>query len=456
MNTIANCSLRRIVLAAYLGLGLGTALAQDVGEIVYVQGVTSAQRPGSEARFLSKGDGIAQGEVINTSERGYAVLGLKDGSKLTLRSNTAFAVNELNQQPGSESLVMNLLRGGLRVFTGLISKARPTAASLTTVTATIGIRGTEFDARLCGPDCAREAEFARPAPGAAPQDLVVARVVQTGGETSAVAANGSARALAPGAALFNGERVHTGADSYAVLAFRDQSKMTLIEKTEMNLEDVRTAGLAEQGNFVVRLLAGGLRAFTGLIGKANRSHVKFITPTATIGIRGTGIDIRLQPDGTFLYTWSGSATLDAGGQEIVVDSDHAGVFVSAGNLLQLLESVPPSFFSEHAPRPDNVPVNFDELFAVQINGEVVPGLYVGVRKGNVNIVSASGFFIDLGPFEAGLLAEGGDHPIHIEPLPGFLFSDPFPLPDDDDFRPMRLIELYGPGGLSANGQCLLR
>ena len=164
MNTIAICSLRRIVLAAFLGLGLGAAFAQDVGEIVYVQGVTSAQRPGGEARFLAKGDSIAQGEVINTSERGYAVLGLKDGSKLTLRSNTAFAVNELNQQPGSESLVMNLLRGGLRAFTGLISKTRPTAASLTTVTATIGIRGTEFDARLCGEDCAREAEYARPAP----------------------------------------------------------------------------------------------------------------------------------------------------------------------------------------------------------------------------------------------------------------------------------------------------
>ncbi len=456
MNTIAICSLRRIVLAAFLGLGLGAAFAQDVGEIVYVQGVTSAQRPGGEARFLAKGDSIAQGEVINTSERGYAVLGLKDGSKLTLRSNTAFAVNELNQQPGSESLVMNLLRGGLRAFTGLISKTRPTAASLTTVTATIGIRGTEFDARLCGEDCAREAEYARPAPAAAPQDLVVARVVQAGGETSAVAADGSARALAPGAALFNGERVRTGANSYAVLAFRDQTKMTLIEKTDLNLEDVRTTGPAEQGNFVVRLLAGGLRAFTGLIGKANRSHVKFITPTATIGIRGTGIDLRLQPDGTFLYTWSGSATLDAGGQQIVVDSDHAGVLLTAGNLLQLLESVPPSFFDEHAPRPDNIPVNFEELFAVQLNGEVVPGLYVGVRNGHISLVSASGFFIDVGPFEAGLLADGSDHPVRLEPLPGFLFSDPFPLPDNSDFQPLRLIELYGPGGLSAYGQCLLR
>ena len=153
---------------------------------------------------------------------------------------------------------------------------------------------------------------------------------------------------------------------------------------------------------------------------------------------------------------SRSATLDAGGQQIVVDSDHAGVLLTAGNLLQLLESVPPSFFDEHAPRPDNIPVNFEELFAVQLNGEVVPGLYVGVRNGHISLVSASGFFIDVGPFEAGLLADGSDHPVRLEPLPGFLFSDPFPLPDNSDFQPLRLIELYGPGGLSAYGQCLLR
>jgi hypothetical protein len=285
---------------------------------------------------------------------------------------------------------------------------------------------------------------------------VVARVVLTNGETSAVAPDGSARALARGAALFNGERVRTGADSYAVLAFRDQSKMTLIEKTELNLEDVRTAGPAEQGNFVVRLLAGGLRAFTGLIGKSNRSHVKFVTPTATIGIRGTGLDLRLQPDGTFLYTWDGTAALEASGQEIVVERDRAGVLSVPRSLLLLLDSVPQVFLDERAPRPDLVDVDFDELFAVRRFDEVVLGLYVGVRKGNVNLVSAGGFFVDLGPFEASLLAEGSDRPVRIEPLPNFLFNDPFPFPDEDDLRPLRLIELYGPGRFSGSDQCLLQ
>ena len=69
-------------------------------------------------------------------------------------------------QPGrSDSLVMNLLRGGLRVVTGAISK-RGTAARLSTPTATVGIRGTDFDARLRADDC--RAENRRPAPVARP------------------------------------------------------------------------------------------------------------------------------------------------------------------------------------------------------------------------------------------------------------------------------------------------
>lgn len=448
---------RRFALGALFGLCLGGAAgAQEVGQVSFVQGVTSAQSPGGPPRFLAKGDAIAQGEVVSTSERGYAVLGLKDGTRLTLRSNTAFAVNELNQQAGSESLAMNLFRGGLRALTGLISKSRSNSTRLIAPNATIGIRGTEFDARLCGPECRREAQYARPAPAAARQDEVVARVAALNGDASVLGRDGAARSLAIGAAVFNGESVRTGADSHAVLAFRDQTKVTLIEKTAFNLEDVRMAGPAAQGSFVARLVSGGLRAITGLIGRANRGNVRIVTPTATIGVRGTGLDVRLLPDGAYLYTWDGAAALEAAGKELVVDKDRAGVLRVAGGVLQLLESVPEAFLTERAPRPDQVEVDFDALFAIWRFDDVAPGLYVGVRKGNVNFGSGAGFFVDLGPFEAAFLAEGGTRPVRIEPLPGFLFNDPFPLPDEVDLRPLRLIELVGPGRLSGSDQCQMQ
>ncbi len=446
---------QRLALGLLFGLCLGAANAQQVGEVTFVQGATTAQSPAGQSRFLAKGDPVAKGEVINTGERGYAVLGLKDGTRLTLRSNTSFAVNDLNQQSGEESLVMSLFRGGLRALTGFISKGRPNAARLTAPNATIGIRGTEFDARVCGPECRREAQFARPAPPAAAQDQVVARVAVLNGEASAVGRDGAPRPLARGAAVFSGESVRTGADSNAVLAFRDQTKVTLIEKTAFNLEDVRMAGPADEGNFFVRLVSGGLRAFTGLIGRANHSKVRIVTATATIGVRGTGIDLRVLPDGLYLYTWDGAAALEANGKELVVDKDRAGVLRVVGGQLQLLDSVPKIFFDERAARPDQVEVDFNELFRVYRFDDGGPGLYVGVRNGYVNLGSTAGFFVDLGPFEAGFLAQGSDRPVRIEPLPGFLFNDPFPLPNEIDLKRLRLIELVGPGRLSGSDQCLM-
>ena len=450
-------SLRRLLAGAALGVCAFAATAQDVGEVTFVQGAASAQRPGGEARFLAKGDAIAQGEVLNTSERGYAVLSLTDGTKLTLRPNTAFAVNELNQQSGRESLAMSLLRGGLRAFTGLIGKNRPQAMRLTTPTATVGIRGTEFDARLCGDDCRREAPYAKPGPPAAAQNLVVARLVVVNGNATAVATDGTGRALAPGAAVFNGESIRTGPDSNAVLAFRDRTKVTLIEKTDFKLEDVRMAGPSEQGNFLVRLFTGGIRAFTGAIGRANRGNVRFVTPTATVGIRGTGLDLQLRESAVFLYTWDGSSSLTPNdGQELVVEKDSAASLGAGAGAAGLLNGVPQFFLDERAIRPDQLDVDFDNLFAVRRFNEFVPGLYVGVRRGNVNVAGASGLFVDLGPFEAALLPDGSDRPERIEPLPGFLFNDSMPLPDEVVLRPLRLIELAGPGRLSASDQCLLQ
>ena len=71
--------------------------AQPVGDVVYVQGIASAQKPGEAARFIQKGDALNEGDVINTGGRGYAVVELKDGSKMTLRPDTTFAIDKFRQ-----------------------------------------------------------------------------------------------------------------------------------------------------------------------------------------------------------------------------------------------------------------------------------------------------------------------------------------------------------------------
>ena len=86
-----------------------------------------------------------------------------------------FKFEEFNIEPKKERSVVRLFKGGMRTVTGYLSKRNPNAFKVRTAAATIGIRGTEFDARLCKSDCAEEAKTVTRA-GVAPVSKVVGRV----------------------------------------------------------------------------------------------------------------------------------------------------------------------------------------------------------------------------------------------------------------------------------------
>lgn len=288
-----------------------TATAQDAGTVIFAQGLTTAQRPGAAPRFLAKGDRIAEGDVIHTGGRGFAVLGLKDGAKYTLRSGTTFAIDRYRHDAGEENALLRLLKGGLRAVTGLIGKRNPAGVLLATPTATIGVRGTDFDARLCDLDCETELASLPPAPppeavAAAPEAAApsapaarparahkvrkvkrpVARVARMRGKAVAVDTEGRTRNVVQGAPVYEGESVRTSPDSHAVVAFRDHSKVTVQAETDVKVEVYREV----PGEFAMRLVRGAVRAITGLIGKRDPNAVRLRTAVATIGVRGTGVD----------------------------------------------------------------------------------------------------------------------------------------------------------------------
>ncbi|MDH3760046.1 MAG: FecR family protein [Gammaproteobacteria bacterium] len=99
-----------------------------------------------------------QNELIVTGAASIAVIQLIDDSRMTLRPYSSFRVNrlEMADEGNDSSAVLNLLRGGLRLLSGLIGKANPAGYRLSTPVATIGIRGTEFNTRICSTDCAAE------------------------------------------------------------------------------------------------------------------------------------------------------------------------------------------------------------------------------------------------------------------------------------------------------------
>src|SRR3546814_146346 len=159
------------------------------------------------------------------------------------------------------------------------------------------------------------------ATAATPEDPAAAgHVMLLTGRGSALAADGGAiRELHKDDAVFSGELVSAAGNSYVNLRFTDGSFILLRPNTRMMIETYAYPMAAEEtraspapassakaaipktsraaatapvpsspsksGFF--RLLKGGFRAVSGLIGRVDHEEYRVSTPVATIGIRGT-------------------------------------------------------------------------------------------------------------------------------------------------------------------------
>jgi hypothetical protein len=437
--------------------------------------MATAQQTGEPVRFIASGDAINEGDVITTTEKGFAVVAFTDGTKITLRPSTTFAIEKYAHDAGSEYGLMRLLRGGLRAITGLINKRNPGALEFRAVTATIGIRGTSFDARICGDDCRLEdrAAQSRPLPPvtAPPPDNVVARLVKVSGEATALQAGKPTRALQEGSPLYNGDEVHTGPDATVVVGFRDQSRLALNPQTTFRINGFSYNNAQRPDNFALQLLKGGLRVFTGLIAKTTPQAVTVRTVVATVGIRGTGMDISCegpcageasssaeaapeapaQPDGLFMHTWLGLTYLNAQSGNLDVPLESVG-FVGTDGTPRLLAAVPDFMASFKATRPDLESIDWDKLFGTEASSGA-DGLYLFVRDGHVSLETALGR-VDYGAGEAGFI--GADNqPKRLVPIPRFLSDDPFPIPELFVPGDTRILQLFG-ATLGQPGQDICR
>lgn len=145
------------LLLALVGLLNSVAHAADaVGQITHLSGVLTAKRADGTSKLLSVKSEIEQGDTLTTEADTYARIKFADGGEVVLRPGSqlkvaAYAFNQA--KPGADSVLLDMLKGGMRAVTGLVGKRNRDAVSINTVTATIGIRGTHFGALICQNDC---------------------------------------------------------------------------------------------------------------------------------------------------------------------------------------------------------------------------------------------------------------------------------------------------------------
>lgn len=401
---------------------MAQAVEGAAGRIGNMSGTLVVQRADGTVSVVGPKSEVFAGDMLITAKDSYAQVEMNDGTKMTIRPNSNLRIEAYQfrkESPKEDNIVLRLLRGGFRTVTGLIGKRGNTDAyKLRAATATIGIRGTDFSTRLCATKDCRDDETAGK-PAVKPQAVkstVVGRVMLAQGDLSAKEVNGKERKLQLGAPVYEGDTLTTGAKSYAVVAFRDEGRVSLQEGTQFRVEKFKYDKVKSEENAVLRLLKGGVRVVTGLIGRANHDNYHFNLATATIGIRGTGFDAWCNGpcasgagnpgatqgnplDGAGVYVWAGEVVLVSPGGSFSVALQQAAIIARDSGKPVRIIAIPPAITGNNTPRPDSIPFDMEKLFGTESDAGD-PGLYVTVHDGHV-VLSMGDKSLDLFEGETG-------------------------------------------------------
>jgi hypothetical protein len=134
-----------------------------------------------------------------------------------------------------------------------------------------------------------------------------------------------------------GEIIETGPGSVVQIVFPDRSMLNVKSDSQVKVEKFNfTKARPEDDSMVVNLLKGGMRSLTGLVGKRNPEKVRYKTPVATIGIRGTILEISQTADSGFktIFDYGGGFILAEGDAKLLLGAGEAGQVGADGSNLE--------------------------------------------------------------------------------------------------------------------------
>ncbi len=393
------------------------AAGKVVGKTEFARGAVAAQLGEATPRVLSKGSEVFEQDFIEAGPQSFAVIRMVDDAKLTVRPNTGLSIDKYVAVRGQEAANLTLQRGGIRASSGKIAERRPGGMLVHAARAVVEVHGANFDARLCRDDCAKEE--ARKKDGVALAETqtgapVVGRVGLLRGQLEATGAQGEKRSIQLGGPLYVKDRLSTASASHALLVFRDGERITLQESSEFLIAAHRyDAEAPASSEAAFKLIRGGARAMTGVIGNRARGSYRMETPVATTGIRGTIYDHHCEgecrtdqgvssdevgrvqrdadarrPEGLYTQVIEGAIEQKSPAGTFVLQAGQSN-FVASPDVPPIPFEQPPIFMKTNpAPRPDTVPVNMEQLFGQETLDGAPPGVYVYTRAGHVKMRSA--------------------------------------------------------------------
>lgn len=133
-----------------LATACGSALADDpVGYVKTVTGSVTITTAGAKSP-AAVGSSVFQGSQIQTAKGASLGVTFKDNTVMSFGPDTQLTVDEyvFNPNQGQVKFASKLTKGTLNYVSGAIAKINPEAVSVKTPTGTIGVRGTNFVAKV--------------------------------------------------------------------------------------------------------------------------------------------------------------------------------------------------------------------------------------------------------------------------------------------------------------------
>ena len=227
---------------------------------------------------------------------------------------------------------------------------------------------------------------------------VAGTVVQLSGQLLVKKASGSTKILSLRSEVENGDTLVTEKNTYAMVKMIDNSTMTLSPASSVTIENFSfDDGKPENDDAKFKLVKGGLRSVTGLLGKRSKEKYELRTPAATIGIRGTTfIASYVAPDPATELA-AAQAFLSSSTASLPLPASDVGVMAP----VMLAQAGPP------APKPGGLP----------------PGLYVSVLDGAINL-SNKGGTQNFSAGQFGYTPSLTKPPVIVPSNPGIQFTPP--------------------------------
>ena len=156
------------------------------------------------------------------------------------------------------------------------------------------------------------------------------KVSRISGQATITSASNQTKELKRDDAVSVGDTISTTKDAQVMVRMKDNSSLLVRAESKIKIDAFQFENKPTD-NAKTSVVAGTLRAVSGQIGKGQPDNVKYEAGTATIGIRGTDIELAIIPEGrkdragVYNYVHDGSVQMALNtGEAALVEKELTG------------------------------------------------------------------------------------------------------------------------------------